>query len=31
MTTTKLKFEKVAQVAGAAGGLAWDGIGMLFT
>jgi len=31
MTTTTLKFEKVAQVAGAAGGLAWDGSGMLFT
>ncbi len=26
-----MKFEKIAQVEGAAGGLAWDGSGMLFT
>ena len=26
-----MRFEKVAQVEGAAGGLAWDGNGMLFT
>lgn len=28
---TPMKFEKVAQCEGAAGGLAWDGSGMLFT